>query len=113
MKSFFAALLILITPNLITATPSGTVLKRNDPFGNQNKLHEMFLKYDNEAVFLLDRTALENIALDREKLKRYQELYEECKGTMRPNSFMTPRFLIGSVVVSLSVGALIGFVAFK
>lgn len=116
MKSFLTVLLSLslLTPNLVIgATPGGAVLKKNDPLGNQNKLHELFLKGHNEALFLLERGTMESIALDREELKRYQELYEECKKNMEPNPFMTPQFLIGSVVVSLGVGALIGFVAFR
>ena len=116
MKIFLT--IFLITTSL-TSSPAfaevqkAAILSRGDTSGNEKKLQDLFAIEENKSLFVLPRGEMERWRETQLELNGCKGLYKECKETMQPNSFMTPKFLIGSVVVSIGVGALIGFFAFR
>jgi len=103
MKTFCAT--FLITALFVNNVLAGDVIRRGDDY--DPKIQALLQEHD--ALFILNRQQLEKIRLEQIECQRKSELYERCKTDGEPNPFLTTKFLLGSVIVSIGVGGLLGF----
>jgi len=86
---------------------AGEVLKKSEPLYNTIKINTSFEK--NDALFLLTRDEMERVRMAQLVCKNTEKLYQHCKSKTEPNPFLTTKFLLGSVIVSLGIGGVLGF----
>jgi|GEM_PF-5400394 len=101
MKTFLVMFLISLP------LKAGEVLKKSEPLSNTMKISSSFEK--NDALFLLTRDEMETLRMAQLGCKNTEKLYEHCKSQAEPNPFLTTKFLLGSVIVSLGIGSVLGF----